>query len=78
MSARADISFLGGINVMKDNILYYSVGALLYCPANNESIVDSITKEKFGTKFSLNKKKKKKINNNPLAKPEQTLVNSIT
>ena len=38
---------------MKDNVLYYSVGALLYCPANKESIANSIINEKFGTKFSL-------------------------
>ena len=38
---------------MKDKKIYYSVGALLYCPANNESIVRSLTKEKFGKKFSL-------------------------
>jgi len=38
---------------MKNAIIYYSVGALLYCPANNDSIVTSITSEKFGTKYSL-------------------------
>ena len=38
---------------MKNDIRYYGVGALLYCPANKKSIVDSITTEAFGTKFSL-------------------------
>ena len=38
---------------MKNDVLYYSVGALLYCPANKESIADSIIHEKFGNKFSL-------------------------
>ncbi len=38
---------------MKDSVIYYSVGALLYCPANNQSIVSSITSERFGHKFSL-------------------------
>ncbi|MEY8390870.1 HpcH/HpaI aldolase/citrate lyase family protein [Lachnospiraceae bacterium 45-W7] len=38
---------------MKNSILYYSVGALLYCPANNERIVSSILSEKFGRQFSL-------------------------
>lgn len=38
---------------MKNSLLYYSVGPLLYCPANNESIVNSLTNEKFGTHFSL-------------------------
>lgn len=38
---------------MKNSILYYSVGALLYCPANNASIVNSLVQEKFGNHFSL-------------------------
>ncbi len=38
---------------MKDSALYYSVGALLYCPANNESISDSIILNKFVKPFSL-------------------------
>lgn len=38
---------------MKNSTIYYSVGALLYCPANNKSIVDSIVNEKFGKQFSL-------------------------
>jgi ATP/GTP-binding protein len=38
---------------MNDSTLYYSVGALLYCPANNPGIADSIVSNKFGNKFSL-------------------------
>lgn len=38
---------------MKDSILYYSVGALLYCPANREGAAESIIEQKFGEKFSL-------------------------
>lgn len=38
---------------MKDSALYYSVGALLYCPANNETICDSIIHNKFVKPFSL-------------------------
>lgn len=38
---------------MKDSFIYYTVGALLYCPANRESIADSIIKERFGSKYSL-------------------------
>ena len=38
---------------MKNDILYYSVGALLYCPANKTDIADSIINEKFGQKFGL-------------------------
>lgn len=38
---------------MKDSQIYYSIGALLYCPANNEGIVKSITQERFGDKYSM-------------------------
>ena len=38
---------------MKNDIIYYSVGALLYCPANKKTIADSVIHEKFGTKYSL-------------------------
>jgi hypothetical protein len=38
---------------MKNNILYYSVGPLLYCPANNSSIVKSLTSNRFGRGYSL-------------------------
>ena len=31
----------------------YSVGALLYCPANHTGIVNSLANEKFGKQFSL-------------------------
>lgn len=38
---------------MTDPMLCYSIGPLLYCPANNESIVNSIINEKFAKPFSL-------------------------
>ncbi|MBR3770779.1 MAG: HpcH/HpaI aldolase/citrate lyase family protein [Clostridium sp.] len=38
---------------MKNAMLYYSVGALLYCPANNEGVADSIISEKFTKPYSL-------------------------
>lgn len=38
---------------MKNSVLYYSVGPLLYCPANNESVAGSLISEKFGSGFSL-------------------------
>lgn len=38
---------------MKNDIRYYSVGALLYCPANRWGIVEKITAGTFGTGFSL-------------------------
>ena len=38
---------------MKNSLIYYSVGALLYCPANHKTIATSIIKQRFGTKYSL-------------------------
>lgn len=38
---------------MRDLSIYYTVGALLYCPANNETIANSIIQERFGNKYSL-------------------------
>lgn len=38
---------------MKDSVLYYSVGPLLYCPADNQGIVPSLIRERFGKNFSL-------------------------
>ncbi len=38
---------------MNNSLLYYSVGALLYCPANRKNIVESIVRHRFGTKYSL-------------------------
>ena len=38
---------------MKNLLIYYSVGALLYCPANKKSITKSIINEKFGYFYSI-------------------------
>ena len=38
---------------IKNLLIYYSVGALLYCPANKESITKSIINEKFGDFYSI-------------------------
>lgn len=38
---------------MKNAIQYYSVGALLYCPANRDGIAGSVINQKFGRKYSL-------------------------
>lgn len=62
---------------MKDDILYYSVGALLYCPANKESIADSIINEKFGTKFSLALCLEDTINDAFVEEAEQVLTASL-
>lgn len=38
---------------MNHSVIYYSIGPLLYCPANNESIVSSLVHTKFGENYSL-------------------------
>ncbi len=62
---------------MKDNILYYSVGALLYCPAYRKSIADSIIHEDFGTNFSLALCLEDTINDNFVEGAEKALLDSI-
>lgn len=62
---------------MKNNILYYSVGPLLYCPANKISIVDTLTKEKFGNNFSLAFCLEDTINDKHIEIAENILVNNI-
>ncbi len=62
---------------MKNSSLYYSVGALLYCPANNLSVANSLIQEKFGTNFSLALCLEDTINDNAVTKAEQILINSI-
>lgn len=62
---------------MKNSILYYSVGALLYCPANKRTIADSIINEKFGNKFSLALCLEDTINDDFVVEAEQDLIASI-
>ena len=62
---------------MKNDSLYYSVGALLYCPANNESIVNSIISQKFGDRFSLALCLEDTIHDDFVFKAEEILVNSL-
>lgn len=62
---------------MKNNVLYYSVGALLYCPANKTSIPDSIINGKFGNKFSLALCLEDTINDKFVKEAEQMLISSI-
>ncbi|MEE1056803.1 MAG: HpcH/HpaI aldolase/citrate lyase family protein [Acutalibacteraceae bacterium] len=62
---------------MKNSILYYSVGALLYCPANNAGIADSIIQEKFGNKFSLALCLEDTVNDNCVEQAENILVSSL-
>lgn len=62
---------------MKNALLYYSVGALLYCPANNDSIAASIIHEKFGNHYSLALCLEDTINDNCVAEAETILIQSI-
>ena len=62
---------------MKNDILYYSVGALLYCPANKTDIADSIINEKFGQKFSLALCLEDTISDSFVTQAEQILTASL-
>lgn len=62
---------------MKNSMLYYSVGALLYCPANNASIVNSLIQEKFGNHFSLAMCLEDTIRDDRVEEAEAQLVHSI-
>lgn len=55
----------------------YRVGPLLYCPANNESIVNSLTHEKFGRQFSLTLCLEDTIQDDCVADAEQILISSL-
>lgn len=62
---------------MKNSTLYYSVGPLLYCPANKTTIAQSIINEKFGRQFSLALCLEDTINDNFVAEAEQDLLRSL-
>ena len=57
--------------------LAYTVGALLYCPANNTTIVNSITHEKFGKHFSLALCLEDTIQDGHVEEAEQILIHSL-
>lgn len=62
---------------MKNSVLYYSVGPLLYCPANNAGIADSIVGERFGRHFSLALCLEDTINDSCVEEAEDILTNTI-
>lgn len=62
---------------MKDLMLCYSIGALLYCPANNETIVDSLVNEKFGKQYSLALCLEDTIRDDRVQEAEQALAHSL-
>ncbi len=62
---------------MKNSVLYYSVGALLYCPAYNRTIVNSLISENFGNKFSLALCLEDTINDNFVKEAENILIDTL-
>lgn len=62
---------------MNNSLLYYSVGALLYCPANKKTIVDSIINNKFGTKYSLAMCLEDTIRDDCVTEAEHILTDSL-
>lgn len=62
---------------MNNQAIYYSVGPLLYCPADNTSIAASVVSQRFGTHFSLALCLEDTINDNFVTEAENLLVSSI-
>ncbi len=62
---------------MKDSPLYYSVGALLYCPADHRSVADHIIAGRFGSHFSLALCLEDTIRDGFVAQAEQQLCRTI-
>lgn len=62
---------------MKDDNIYYSVGALLYCPANKESIARAIINEKLGKNYSLALCLEDTINDDFVEEAEKIMVGSL-
>lgn len=63
---------------MKNSELYYSVGALLYSPANKSNISQKIINEDFGKKFSLALCLEDTINDTFVEEAEETMISSLT
>jgi len=62
---------------MKDSPVCYSVGALLYSPANNQKIADDIVCGRFGDKYSVALCLEDTIRDNCVPQAERILVNSL-
>lgn len=62
---------------MKDSSAHYNIGPLLYCPANRESIANSIIGQKLGSNFSLALCLEDTINDNCVEQAEQILAASL-
>lgn len=62
---------------MKNASIYYSVGPLLYCPANRETIAPSIIGQKLGSSFSLALCLEDTIGDSHVEEAEHCLAGSI-
>ncbi len=62
---------------MNNQAVYYSVGPLLYCPADKKSIASSIRSQRFGTGYSLALCLEDTINDNFVEEAENQLISSI-
>lgn len=62
---------------MKNAGKYYSVGALLYCPANREGIAASVVRQRFGEKYSLAFCLEDTIRENGVTEAEEKLKQSM-
>ncbi len=62
---------------MKNASIYYSIGALLYCPANHPAIADSVITEKLGRDYSLALCLEDTIGDSHVAEAEESLLRSL-
>ncbi len=62
---------------MKNSSIYYSVGPLLYCPGNRETIARSVIEQQFGSRFSLALCLEDTINDRHVEEAEHCLAASV-
>ncbi len=62
---------------MKHSSIYYSVGPLLYCPGNRETIAASVIQQKLGSRFSLSLCLEDTISDSHVEEAEHCLTASI-
>ncbi len=62
---------------MKNKLIYYSVGPLMYCPANQKNIAPSLISQRFGEKFSLALCLEDTISGEHVKEAEIQLINSL-
>lgn len=62
---------------MKNSLIYYTVGALLYCPANNETIAEAVISGKFEQPYSLALCLEDTINDCFVEEAEEILLRSL-